>query len=493
MIPRQFVSSRWLVLLVLLLPTVLVVHGQSESNDSTYHICDSVAGGEEEMEPIVNPLIEQRADPWIYRHTDGFYYFTASVPEYDRIEVRRAETIQGLASAEPAVVWRKHDRGIMSKHIWAPEIHYIDEKWYIYFAAAREDAFFDHRMYVLETDAPNPLEGTWVERGQIVTSWETFSLDATSFEHDDVRYLVWAQREPGIRGNSNLYIASMRNPWTLESEPVRLTIPEYEWEIQGFLVNEGAAAIVRNGRVFITYSASATNANYAMGMLTSPADSNLLDANSWTKSPEPVFVTNRQTGQYGPGHNSFTVSPDGEDLLVYHARNYEDIVGDPLYDPNRHTRVQVLHWNEDGTPQFGVPVPDGPLPMRFTLYADDARFLAHIDGRLSLTSDMNLLTNSQFRVVPGLANADAVSLEAIIMPGQYLRHRDGEIWLEEADDTAAFADSATWYARPGFAGDDGVSFESYNMADHYVTYDGDLLYLRSLEDGSDNMTFRQDC
>ena len=29
--------------------------------------------------------IPQRADPYVYRHTDGTYYFTASVPEYDRI------------------------------------------------------------------------------------------------------------------------------------------------------------------------------------------------------------------------------------------------------------------------------------------------------------------------------------------------------------------------------------------------------------------------
>lgn len=46
-----------------------------------------------------NPLVEQRADPWVYKHADGYYYFTASVPEYDRIEVRRSETIEGLTEA----------------------------------------------------------------------------------------------------------------------------------------------------------------------------------------------------------------------------------------------------------------------------------------------------------------------------------------------------------------------------------------------------------
>ncbi|WP_426448025.1 family 43 glycosylhydrolase [Paenibacillus sp. S-38] len=310
-----------------------------------------------------NPLIEQRADPWIYKHTDGFYYFTASVPEYDRLEIRRSETIEGLASAEPAVVWRKYDTGPMSANIWAPEIHYVQGKWYIYFAAAKTtetvEGLFDHRMFVLECDAENPLEGEWIEKGQLKTDWESFSLDATSFEHNGTQYLVWAQRDPEIPGNSNLYIAAMSNPWTIIGPQVMLTKPEYDWEVIGFLVNEGAAVIKKNGKIFISYSASATDHHYCMGLLSASETADLLDPASWTKSPVPVFVTSEENGQYGPGHNSFTVAEDGvTDLLVFHARSYKEIVGDPLYDPNRHTRVQVLEWNADGTPSFGVPLPD---------------------------------------------------------------------------------------------------------------------------------------
>lgn len=308
-----------------------------------------------------NPIIKQRADPWIYRHTDGYYYFSASVPEYDRIEIRRATTIQGLDSVPPKVVWGKYPTGKMSANIWAPEIHFIANKWYIYFAAAREDAIFDHRVYVLENSSANPLEGNWVEKGQIKMNWESFSLDATTFEHKGVQYLVWGQRDPQIRGNSNLYIASMINPWTINGRQVMISKPEYDWEIIGFWVNEGPAVIKKNGRIWLSYSASATDFNYCMGLLTASDDSDLLDANSWKKSPSPVFQTNERTGQYGPGHNCFTVSSDGtEDILVYHARNYKKIEGDPLYDPNRHTRAQKLNWNPDGTPDFGTPVADEP-------------------------------------------------------------------------------------------------------------------------------------
>ncbi|MFN7252313.1 MAG: family 43 glycosylhydrolase [Anaerobacillus sp.] len=310
-----------------------------------------------------NPIVEQRADPWVYKHKDGYYYFTGSVPEYDRIELRRSKTIQGLGEATPVTVWWKYDQGPMSANIWAPEIHFIDGKWYIYFAAARtaetREGLFDHRMFVLETDAENPLEGPWIEKGQIKTQWETFSLDATTFEHDGVRYLVWPQKDPDIVGNSNLYIAKMENPWTITGEQVMITTPEYDWEKIGFLVNEGPAVLKKNGKIFLAYSASATNHHYCIGLLVADEGSDLLKQSSWVKHPVPVFTTNAATGQYGPGHNSFTVSEDGtKDILIYHARNYKEIDGDPLYDPNRHTRAQEITWDLDGMPIFGVPVPD---------------------------------------------------------------------------------------------------------------------------------------
>ena len=95
-----------------------------------------------------------------------------------------------------------------------------------------------------------------------------------------------------------------------------------------------------------------------MGLLTAERGSDLLDKASWTKSPVPVFKTCAENGQYGPGHNSFTKSEDGtEDLMIYHCRNYTEIKGDPLFDPNRHARVGVVKWTADG-PDFGVPEPD---------------------------------------------------------------------------------------------------------------------------------------
>jgi len=301
------------------------------------------------------PLIEQRADPYMYKHTDGYYYFTGSYPEYDRIVLRRAKTIEGLRNAEETVIWEKHDSGIMSEHIWAPELHFIDGKWYIQFAAGEAEDVWAIRPYVLEAEGENPLTAKWTEKGQINTDFQSFSLDATTFEHNGARYLVWAQKVDNDTV-SNLYIAEMSNPWTIKGEQVLLSTPEYKWEQEEFYVNEGAAFLKRNGKVFIAYSASATDDRYCMGLLSAPEDSDLLDPQSWKKSSEPVFVSNEETSEYGPGHNSFTVAEDGEtDLIVYHARPYKEIVGNPLYDHNRHGRVQRFFWKKDGTPYFDVP------------------------------------------------------------------------------------------------------------------------------------------
>ncbi len=311
----------------------------------------------------INPVVRERADPHLSWH-EGAYYFTATVPAYDRIELRRSATIGGLAQAEAVTIWRKHARGPMSWHIWAPELHWIDGRWYVYFAASEVEAIWELRIYVLECQGTDPLRDPWVEKGPVRTAWETFALDATTFVHRGRRYLAWAQRDPAIFGNTNLYLAPLANPWTLAAEPVRLSRPEYLWERQGFLVNEGPALLARHGRLFLTYSASATDHRYCMGLLEAEEDAPLLDPRSWRKADRPIFASDPGAGQFGPGHNSFTSTPDGKtDLLVYHARNYRDLEGDPLHNPDRHTRVQPLTWDSCGRPRWGAPLPDGPVVL----------------------------------------------------------------------------------------------------------------------------------
>ena len=304
------------------------------------------------------PFIEQRADPYVYRHTDGSYYFTASVPAYDRIVLRRAETLQGLADAEEKTLWVKHESGEMSQHIWAPELYYLDGKWYIYFAAGERDDIWKIRPFILECTGQDPMSDPWVERGKMqrsdddIYSFEAFSLDATIFENKGERYYVWAEKvSVGIQ-ISNLYIAKMESPTKLATAQVLLTTPDYDWERRDIWVNEGAAVIKRDGRIFLTYSASATGECYCMGMLSIDENEDLLDPRAWKKERQPVLSSSPEAGLYGPGHNSFTKLPDGTDVCVFHARPYAEIKGDPLYDPNRHAMLIKVEWDEKGYPVF---------------------------------------------------------------------------------------------------------------------------------------------
>ncbi len=304
------------------------------------------------------PFIIQRADPFVGRAPDGSYYFTASVPAYDRIILRHADTIEGLAQAEEITVWTCHESGPMSKHIWAPEIHYVFGKWYIYFAGDDEKKRWHIRPYVLECSGQDPMTDEWVERGRMQCadgdhfSFRAFSLDGTIFENNGAYYFVWAEKVSVGKQISNLYIARMESGTKLATVQVLLTTPDYDWERIGFWVNEGPAVVKRNGHIYLTYSASATGACYCMGMLSTTEDADLLDPKSWVKERYPVLSTDAEKGIYGPGHNSFTKDKAGNDICVFHARTYEKIVGDSLEDPNRHAMLMKVEWDENDRPVF---------------------------------------------------------------------------------------------------------------------------------------------
>jgi GH43 family beta-xylosidase len=422
----------------------------------------------------------QRADAQVQRHVNGWYYMTGSVPEYDRLAVRAAPTLAGLATASEAVIWRRPTSGTMGGYIWAPEIHQIDGRWYCYFAAGDADDLFHIRTYIMSSPARDPRELRWGPPAILVTPWDTFTLDSTTFVHRGTRYLVWAQHEPGIDTNTNLYIAPLASPTELGSAPVRIAVPTLPWEIQGFKVNEGPAVLIRNGRVFMTFSASATDARYCMGLLTADADADLLDAASWVKSPEPVFVTSEATSVYGPGHNSFTVDEDGRDMLVYHGRDYRDIVGDPLFDPNRHTRAQRLYFNDDGTPAFGIPVGNGPLPVRLQPIDRPDSYVTHADAQVAL-GDPVAIETSQFRLRDGFAGRGTTAFEALDSPGRFLRGAAGGVTLAANDGSSSFAREASFIRRPGLASGRATSWEAAGARRSFLLHERDALRVGPIE------------
>lgn len=227
-------------------------------------------------------------------------------------------------------------------------------KWHIYFAGGEKDDIWKIRPYVLTCTGPDPYTDSWVEEGQMQCadadefSFRAFSLDATTFEDRGTQYFVWAEKTGVGKQISNLYIAKMESAVKLSTVQVMLTTPDYDWERVGFWVNEGPSLLRRGDELYLTYSASETGTAYCVGMLRAKSGTDLLDPLNWRKERYPVLKTDESKGIFGPGHNSFTLDENNRDIMVYHARTEAEIIGDPLYNPNRHTFLMPVKWESDG-------------------------------------------------------------------------------------------------------------------------------------------------
>lgn len=315
-------------------------------------------------------FIADRADPYITKGSDGYYYFTASYPMYgaadregyDRVILRRAKTIEELATAEEIVIWDEKTDPNSFRYIWAPEIHEINGQWYVLFTASVEkNNVWAIRCHMLACEGKDPYTDPWVNKGVMkamdgdTMSFTGFSLDMTYFECNGTHYVAWAQSV----GNSNVYLATINpeEPWQLTSHAMLLTKPEFYWERVSIPVNEGPAVMVENGRVYLAFSASATGPEYCIGLMYADETANLMSPASWTKLEYPLLTSEDLIGEYGPGHNSFVKDENGDWVFVYHSRSetcYKGECGygtnDPLYDPCRSARIRKVQWTEDKMP-----------------------------------------------------------------------------------------------------------------------------------------------
>lgn len=293
------------------------------------------------------PLLPSGPDPWVIAH-DGVYYYMHTLG--DRIALWKTTDMAELGKAQPVVVWRPPAQGANSTSIWAPELHFFDGKWWLYYSAA--DKLHDddaHRyVFVLENASPDPTVGQWIDRGRLNTKLS--GIDGTVFEHRGQRYFVYSAY---VGDHSDLVIAPMLSPWQLSDRQVDIAAPTYAWEMQGgrkileapeFLAGPG-------GKVFLSYSASACwSDGYALGLLSADAASDLADPRAWSKSLQPVLASSVKYSVYAPGHNGFFKSLDGkQDWIIFHAN------GGPGWKctAKRAPYIQRFRWDAHGMPVFG--------------------------------------------------------------------------------------------------------------------------------------------
>lgn len=322
-------------------------------------IGSSAAAAEDsaKMEPartFTNPVAESGQDPWVIRH-EGAYYYCQS--RRNAVWVSRSDRLHQIGDAEWSPVWRPERGHPWSRSLWAPELHYLRGRWYIYVAADDGDNA-NHRMYVLQGTSQNPQD-PFELKGKISAPTDRWAIDGTVLHMPDDRlFFIWSGWEAFENVAQHLYIAPMSDPLTISGERVLISSPEYAWEKHGNpLVNEGPQILWHEDRLFIIYSASGSWGNdYCLGQL-AWTGGDPMDPNAWDKKPEPVF--SRTADVFGPGHACFVKSPNArEDWIVYHAAKFSGAGW------NRNVRMQPFRWQPDGSPDFGAPVSAGvPVPI----------------------------------------------------------------------------------------------------------------------------------
>jgi len=301
-----------------------------------------------------NPLLSSGPDPWVIQK-DGFYYYMHT--EGNRITIHKTKTLSKLKQAEKTVVYRSPASGPDAKNLWAPELHLINDKWYIYYTAGATADFATQRLFVLENISLDPTQGTWTKKGQIKDkNADFFAIDATVSNIRGKNYIFWSGHKSATDKTQRLYVAELSEPWKMKTAAVQISAPIYAWEqIGNPHVNEGPEILKnRKGYVFLIYSASGCwTDDYSLGMLSLKRNSDPLIATNWTKTPQPIFRQSPGNGAYGPGHNGFFKSPDGkEDWIIYHANSKPG----QQCSNERNPRIQQFTWNADGSPNLGAPV-----------------------------------------------------------------------------------------------------------------------------------------
>ena len=311
-------------------------------------------------------------DPWIIKY-DGYYYLCKA--HGDGINISRSDKLSVLNSTQ--AVWAAPvdaSGSWNSSHIWAPELHRIDGRWYIYYTAGRpraESGYYKQRSGVLRAKTDDPF-GEWEDMGMLYTGDAytpgvvatadntCYAIDLTVLELGEQLYAIWSgSPSQNSDGGQCIYIARMSDPCTISSNRVLLSRADQPWEqVTSSRINEGPAILKRNGKIFIVYSCNGSwTKYYRLGYLMMDETGDPMNASNWTKSSTAVFYrcddTSTRDGVNGVGHCSFTVSPDGtEDWIVYHVKNRND----NSYTTGRSTFIQRFGWTDEGLPDFGDPV-----------------------------------------------------------------------------------------------------------------------------------------
>lgn len=327
-------------------------------------ICNSQNKTEEKTLPntFTNPVWDG-ADPWMVKHNSEYIYCWSAG---NGIHVSRSAKMTQKGQVKK--IWQAPQTGWNRACVWAPEIHFIQGRWYVYYAAGESGPPFIHQRSGVLRSKTEDVFSDYEDMGVLYTgdnpadpSSNVWAIDMTILEYKNKLYAIWSgwiKQETTDATPQHLYISEMENPWTMKGRRVKLSSPVEGWETGGPLnLNEGPEILKNGDKVFVIYSCRESwLVEYRLGMLQliNP-EGNLPDPANWKKTG-PVFLGNAEV--FGVGHCSFVKSPDNtEDWIIYHSKKSTK----PGWE--RDVRMQPFTWNSDGTPNFGKAIPAG-VPVK---------------------------------------------------------------------------------------------------------------------------------
>lgn len=181
-----------------------------------------------------NPLKDTGPDPWVTYKNGWYYYMNTIVTSEGENELKlwRTKNMAALTAAENKTVFKPEEGKPYSKQLWDPEIHFLDGKWYIYFAAD-EGQNLHHRMWVLENSSEDPYEGEWILKGKLSDPGDHWAIDLTVIGYKGKRYAAWSGWQNYNNVEQDIYIGELENPWTMKGDRVLISRPELPWELHG--------------------------------------------------------------------------------------------------------------------------------------------------------------------------------------------------------------------------------------------------------------------
>jgi len=301
---------------------------------------------------FTNPLTKRESpDPAVTYH-GGWYYSVACAGENGKsVDVSKSKRLADLYNAEPVRVYTSTHEIYATTH-WAPELWFLDGAWYIYTCAIHGGDNATRRVIVLRGTSSCPQD-PFEFVGELELG-DFYSLDSSILKAPNGKtYLLWSScKIKGIHNPCQLYMAEMESPIKMKYPGSRVMIHDSIFPWEGRVI-EGPACLVKNGVVSVVYSCNDFDtADYCLGMLvcrdaTDPDFTNW----KWDVVPEPSFYKTDKV--WGPGHNCFTISPDGsETWIVYHSKS------SPEKGMHRWANMQKIEWNGD-IPVLGTPVDPG--------------------------------------------------------------------------------------------------------------------------------------